>query len=482
MRIAQKKQAEELVQLFSQANSEIKNAMEHERQAAPALDLLEQCQNGAISLGRMIEQTEGENTATVRLLEHYCELLYQYHEKIWQGQPVEAEKEYAILQSSISEIKDSVYNDIPVRKDVVFLPYKASMWDALESVWKAADADPNCDAYVIPIPYYVKAPDGSFKELHYEGGLYPKYVPVVWCGAYDFAQRRPDAIFIHNPYDSYNLVTSVHPDFYSRRLKQYTDNLVYIPYFMHPEIDPNDKELLKAEERYGRHPGVLNADKVVVQSEFVRQMYINALSEHFGEHTRQKWEGKILGLGSPKVDKVLSTSRDELEIPENWLKIIRKEDGSWKKIILYNTSIEALLKQREKMLTKMEAVFQTFKENRGEIALLWRPHPLIQATISSMLPHLWDAYDTLLRRYLDEGWGIYDDTADLDRAIVLCNAYFGDRSSVDVLCAKAGKAVMTQDVLKELTLQDLLQLVQNEKVPKDSTDTNAGYEIYRKTV
>ena len=26
----------------------------------------------------------------------------------------------------------------------------------LESVWQAADSDPYCDAYVIPIPYYDK--------------------------------------------------------------------------------------------------------------------------------------------------------------------------------------------------------------------------------------------------------------------------------------------------------------------------------------
>ena len=35
-----------------------------------------------------------------------------------------------------------------VRKEVVFLPYKASMWDSLESVWKAAEEDPDCVAYV----------------------------------------------------------------------------------------------------------------------------------------------------------------------------------------------------------------------------------------------------------------------------------------------------------------------------------------------
>lgn len=483
MRQAQKKQAEEFVESLSQANREIRKAMEKEGQAALALDLLGQCQEGAISLGNMIEQIEGEGTTAVRLLEDYCDLLYQYHEKIRQGLPVKAGKECQILQNSIAEIKNSVRKDIAVRKEVVFLPYKASMWDSLESVWKAAVADPNCDVYVIPIPYYDRAPDGSFKEMHYEGGLYPKDVPVVWYENYDFAQRRPDAIFIHNPYDDDNIVTSVHPDFYSRKLKQYTEELVYIPYFVFMDIDPKDKERIKKIKQNSEHlcvtSGVINADKVVVQSEVIRQIYVDLLAEHLGEHTRKVWKEKILGLGSPKVDKVMNTSREDLEIPESWLKIIRKADGSWKKIIFYNTTVNALLENNEKMFEEMRAVFKIFKENSEELALLWRPHPLIKATISSMRPRLWVAYEKMLEEYWDGGWGIYDDTADLDRAIVLCNAYYGDGSSVIRLCREAGKPVMRQNVQKRRTLQDFIQLLEKENVQKSSTNANVGYEIFK---
>lgn len=49
--------------------------------------------------------------------------------------------------------------------------------------------------------------------MHYEGDLYPEYVPVTSYQDYDFAKRHPDMIFIHNLYDKYNYVTSVHPFF-----------------------------------------------------------------------------------------------------------------------------------------------------------------------------------------------------------------------------------------------------------------------------
>lgn len=98
------------------------------------------------------------------------------------------------------------------------------------------------------------------------------------------------------------------------------------------------------------------------------------------------------------------------------------------------------------MLQKMEAVFEIFKENQEEVALLWRPHPLIKATVESMRPQLWIEYDKLVRKYREEGWGIYDDSSDIDRAIALSDAYYGDGSSVVQMYQQTGKPIMMQNV------------------------------------
>ena len=261
-------------------------------------------------------------------------------------------------------------------------------------------------------------------------------------------------MFIHNPYDDCNYVTSVHPFFYSSNLKQYTNQLVYIPYFILGEIDPENKEAVEGMKHFCTVPAVINADKVIVQSEAMRRVYVNVMTEETAKNEsparqreiRKYWEEKIDGSGSPKVDKVLRTSREGLEIPEEWLRLIRKPDGGWKKIIFYNTSVSALLQHGEKMLEKMRDVFRVFKENQDEVALLWRPHPLIKATIESMRPKLWDEYQKIVEQYKAENWGIYDDTADVDRAIVLCDAYYGDHSSLVRLCQEKGRPVMVQNV------------------------------------
>lgn len=428
-----------------QTHTTIKRTLDA-RNLAATLELLEQCQNCAIGLGEKIEAMEGEGFPTISLLENYCEVLYQIYEKVLQSAGINSNQVHNTLAKELIRIGNSIKNDIHIRSEAVFLPYKASMWDSLESIWKAADEDPDCDAYVIPIPYYDKKPDGSFGEMHYEGDQYPDYVPITDYKTYDFADRRPDLIFIHNPYDNNNFVTSVMPCFYSNNLKQFTDKLVYVSYLILGDIDPENEEAVNGISHFCTTPGVINADKVIVQSENMKKAYVRALTKAAGEASRKYWEEKILGLGSPKTDKVMNTRKEDVAVPEEWKRIIEKPDGSWRKVVFYNTSVSALLQNDEKMLAKIRDVLRVFHENRDEVTLLWRPHPLMEATIKAMRPGLREEYEGIVDRYRSDGWGIYDDTADLDRAIALSDGYYGDWSSVVELCKEKGIPVMIQNV------------------------------------
>lgn len=479
MRKAEKEQICNIIGLLEQAHEAISRNIE-KKNIQPVLELLADCQEAAVVVGSRIEKSEvteknvtpqimepadeeralymeNVNCEAVSMLERYCETVYQLFEKLVVLQSVEKErcKEYfetqkvleslAVLHELLAQIKIEI-NNIKIRKTAVFLPYKASMWDSLESVWKAADEDPDCDAYVIPIPYFDRNVDGTLGEMHYEGDLYPSYVPVTSYEEFDLEEQRPDLIFIHNPYDEFNRVTSVHPNFYSSKLKSYTESLVYIPYFILGEVEPDDEKAVENMEHFCKTAAVLNAHKVIVQSEKMKQVYVNVLTKWQGEHTRAKWEEKILGLGSPKVDKVLNTKKEDLEIPTEWLRIIEKPDGSWKKIIFYNTSLSTMLQNSDQYLDKVEDVLRIFKENKEDVALLWRPHPLFMQTIESMRSELKQRYIEVVQRYRAEGWGIYDESAELDRAVVVSDGYYGDWSSVVELCKEAGMPIMIQNV------------------------------------
>ena len=451
MRERHKQEIMDFIQSLHQAHEEIRGAL-NSHNFISVQNMLSECQEFAITLGNTIETLEGEGHITVSFVEEYCEVLFHIFENISQNQ-INENKIYKTLKKQLLKIENSAKNDIHTRKEVVFFPYKASMWDSLESVYLAAREDESCDAYVVPIPYYDKLPDDSLGELHYEGNEYPADIEITYYEDYNLEERRPDAIYIHNPYDRCNVVTCVPEQYFCSSLKKHTDCLVYIPYFILDEIEPDNQPAVDSIKHFCFLPGTIWADKVIVQSEKMRQIYINEYIKAAkeigltGEHTdRKKLEEKILGLGSPKLDKVHSTRKDDLEMPAEWRKIIEKPDGTWKKIIFYNTSIGAMLQNEEKMLEKMKSVFQTFREQKDEVALLWRPHPLLENTIKSMKPRMREAYEKLVQEYRNAGWGIYDDTAELDRAVVLSDAYYGDKSSVVQVYQETGKPVMIQNV------------------------------------
>lgn len=447
-----------IIELLQVSTESLLNFLQDGR-TQEVLQILVECQDSAIALGSHIEKLYGMQTKTVAALEQYCNALYQMSIAVHgfaddadsgAGMQGMIEVAYEELAQVTQLIEDTYEIEFPERSEVVFLPYNASMWDSLESVWKAADEDPNCDAYVVPIPYYKLGEGKKVKEFCYEGGLYPKDVSVVHYEDYDLELRQPDAIYIHNPYDEWNNVTSVLPEFYSSRIKAFTDKLVYIPYFVLREIEPSNQKAIDKIKHFCYLPGTIYADKVIVQSENMRQIYITEYlkSAIFSGDTvtREELEERILGLGSPKLDKVANIKREDIEIPSEWIPIIEKPDGCRKKIIFYNTSIAAFLKDGEEMIHKIEDVLRIFYEQKDKVALLWRPHPLMEQTIESMRPDLLDAYQRLVNDYRQAEWGIYDDTPDMDRAVVMSDAYYGDPSSVVQVYQATGKPIMIQSV------------------------------------
>jgi hypothetical protein len=402
-------------------------------------DLLQQMQEGAIQAGNIIEKSEGEGSAAVKQLEDVCELIYQ----ISVTDPYKSDYDIRTLKlkRALRDVRSYV-SKIRARREVLFLPYQVSMWDSLESVWKAADADPDTDAYVVPLPVYDVNCDGTLGELHYEGNSYPDYVPVIGFDKYDIEARHPDIIFIHNPYDGCNTVTRIPEKYYSSNLRKYTDMLVYIPYLVSEEDGPADQQCYT--------PGVLFSDRVIVQSGSVYEkycrVYTQALIDNGWTDELRPAKEKFLPLGSPKFDKLMNTKCGPDDLPESWKRIVFRSDGTKKKVIFYNMSITALLENSDNVIRKMDYVFRTFKKEQDDVVLLWRPHPLLLKTIDSMRPQLHDDYLKRVKQFKEEGWGIFDDTPDPDLGMVLSDAYYGDESSLVVTYRATGKPIMLQDM------------------------------------
>lgn len=418
MRKTQKKDILDILNSLQEAHEEIKEALAQKNHTY-AQDMLAECQIAAVSLGETIEKSEGEGHICVLHLEEYCELLFQVYEDINSGN-LNDNKASKTLRRQLIKIENSVKNDIAIRKEVVFFPYKASMWDSLESIYLAAKADPDCDAYCVPIPYYDLNPDHSFGQMHYEGGEYPKEIEITDWQTYNFEERKPDVIYIHNPYDNYNLVTSVHPWFYSSNLKKYTDTLVYVPYYI------SSGGMI---DGMGFCPSYMNTDYIVIQSPKFREHYDGRIPDE-----------KFLPFGSPKADRVIKKCQNPPVRPKEW-----QEKMAEKKVYFYNTSINGMLADTENFLKKMQYVFNCFK-GRGDACILWRPHPLLEATFHSMRPQYWPVFEKLQKQYVENGIGILDTTADIEDSIALSDAYIGDAAtSVRTLFGVVGKPIFILD-------------------------------------
>lgn len=435
-----KKDILKTVSLLLEANETL-SRVSIKKRTANLIEVLGECQQTALLLGNYLETQEEIGQEAVSILENYCENLYQMSlhntdENIFR-------KISKKISKQLNELSTLIRYEMPMeKKEIVFFPYKASMWDSLESIWKAALADKNCITYVVPIPYYDKKSDGSLGAMHDESDEYPDYVKITSWKEYNIKEHRPDIAYVHNPYDNWNLVTCIHPDFFAEELKKYVDFLIYVPYF----ICVND--------RIPPHlcvtPVTIFADRIVVQSENIRQIYIKELRKYGRENNclgiLGNIERKVLALGSPKSDRVKHYLLDEESIPEDWRKVLYLPDGTRKKIVLYNTSIQNILNYGKDTLDKIEDSFRIFEAYKEKIALIWRPHPLIWATLQAMRPELCSQYNRLVNAYRKEKWGIYDNTPDLNRAISISDAYYGDGGSLLELYRSTGKPCLKQTI------------------------------------
>ena len=398
MRKTQKKDILDILNSLQQAHEEIRDALA-QRNDIVAQNMLTESQTTAVALGEIIEKLEGEGHVCVTCLEEYCELLFKIYEEI-NSRELNGNKVYKALRKQLIKIENSVKNSIIVKKEIVFFPYKASMWDSLESIYLAAKADPDCDAYCVPIPYYNLNPDHSLGQMHYEGNDYPKEIEIIDWQKYDFENIRPDVIYTHSPYDDWNLVTSIHPRFYSANLKKYTDCLVYVPYYSTTGGMSEGQRTL---------PVYFNADYIVTQAPMFR--------DYFDETIPDK---KFLPFGSPKFDRIINKCKNPSEPPVEWK---RKMEG--RKVYFYNTSIGGMLGDTKAFLKKLRYVFDTFK-GRDDVCILWRPHPLLESTFDSMRPTYKAEFEQIKRYFIENDIGIFDDTPDMTDAISWSDAYIGD--------------------------------------------------------
>ncbi|WP_027308321.1 hypothetical protein [Caloramator sp. ALD01] len=287
----------------------------------------------------------------------------------------ESNIKYEIIET-IEKTKTKIKHELKAKINVLFLPYKISMWDSLESIYEAALKDEDCIAKVVPIPYYELINDKKIPK--YEGDKFLDKVPIIHYDNYNL-EEEPDIIFVHNIYDNYNTLTQVYEQYFTSNLKKYTDMLVFVPYHISTFINKQNTQYLAY-----KIPTIKYVDKIILAGQHVKNAAIrDGISED-----------KLLVLGSPKFDKLIKFMKTNEELKVSWAD---KINGKF--VFVLNTGCMFFSDNPFDKITLLINIFNIPNIVENSV-IIWRPHPLTRVAIQRYRPELLEYYDTLVNKYI----------------------------------------------------------------------------------
>lgn len=295
--------SKELIEQLEVMNNVLYKSLTSEEECA--FDMSD-CQQLAVDYAGFIENVLLDDSRIfcdiTNVIQKYCDSLYDLYLTIVDSSNINSNKpDHMISQLSkaFDEMKKTIEDRIIGRKEILFLPIGSTEWNSFSNVYDQYIEDGDCNIYVVPLPLMFKDCLGNIqvdrenidKEKLFDD--YPKDLPLMMWNAYNINIHRPDVIYIQNPYDGENPCLSVPVQYYSKTIRDYTNNLIYIPPYLVDEFGVDDELDMHNLKYYVTTPGVIYADKVYVQSDNIRTRYIEKLVDFSGKEVKQVWEEKI---------------------------------------------------------------------------------------------------------------------------------------------------------------------------------------------
>lgn len=314
----------------------------------------------------------------------------------------------------MNEIGKAVIEELKKRDgrkffSIVFLPYKYSMWDSMESVFEEA-VEAGLNAFIFPVPYYTKGNN----ECHDECKSFLKYAPRV-LPKFPI-EIKPDYVVIHYPYDNHNKITEVQEPYQTKALKERGSKIIYIPY-----------SSMMRSSNFISQSGVINSDYIVVADDKEAKLYIDTWQRLVNVDITDRI---IIAGGHPKQD-IASRMPESVTVPGEWI-----TRGVFSRpVVSVFGGLVYTLNNPEECIERYKDII--FKEVLDGSCVLFRPHPLTRDGFEAMFPGdviLWDAFLEEIKPH-----AIIDDTPDLYRAIHVCKQAYVDPSSVEDLLRWSGK-------------------------------------------
>lgn len=397
------------------------------------LQVLTKCQELAVNLGTKIEQiygaadvkvTEGGSAnKAVSEIEHYCDVVYELYSSIVNNGDIS--EKYANLAEATNRVINSIEENIVNKDTVVFLCDRARYLSCYENAYRKELQKDNTDVYFVVLPYFNRDMSGQiieevacdldeFVKNDFSGKVFISYANV------GIELMSPDRIYFSNPFDQYNSVSTLSPKFYSDKLVTYTDELIYIPFAQIKEFDADDFRANKNIKDFVCKPGVINADKIYLHSERLKEIYVESV---------YNW------CQNENISNILKI---KIAIESAQSKI-----NSEKKTIAYFIGLSELCQNTEKYLNKLRQNIDIFKNNKEKIDVKLILPNNVNEILSRYASKWYDEFVTLIDKCkTDEQFKI----CDINDSFEECDAYYGDASFVAVNMITNDKPVMMQNI------------------------------------
>lgn len=284
-------------------------------------------------------------------------------------------------------------------------------WVNVRSVWECAVADPNVEPIVVVIPFFHDSYDWRRDEV--ERHLASLGVPFVPWDEFSPASAGLDTVIYTSPYDE------TRPNEYRfEQLRESVPCIAYVPYGL--EVGGGEHNLIY---QYGQ-PVTTQASAVFVRSAGVKRMF----AKHCPTGDRH-----VVVSGHPRMDGLVDL--DDFPVAPDLL----AEIGG-RRAVLWNAHFSFDSDQWSTFDRFAGDIFTAF-DDRPDLALLFRPHPLLWKKLVNL--GIFDESGiAALKEELRQKGVVVDERADHRHAFAASTAMLSDVGSflMEYLCT--GKPVL----------------------------------------
>lgn len=300
-------------------------------------------------------------------------------------------------------------NKLPRR--LVILYQMPESWLNVHSIWEAASADPAWEVRVVVLPFLHK--DYDWKREKSKDHLDGLGVAHEFWDAFDLRAAAGAVFLFTSPYDS-----TRPPEYHFENIRQLAGATAYVPY----GLETGGGEINHLYQ-YGQ-PIAKGASAIFVRGADAREMYARHCPTGAGH---------VLVTGLPRMDGFAGLDRFPVDPG------LRQQIGD-RKAVLWNAhfSFDADLWSTFDLLG--EGIFDAF-ESRPDLALLFRPHPLLWKQLTNM-GILDEAGVRAFKRELEEKGVVVDERPDHRHAFAASAAMLSDVGSFLLEYLVTGKPVL----------------------------------------